>query len=234
MQVTINLRSNDLIAVGDTHDINVFRDIISKAVPDDSDVLHVGDCGIGFSRKDKMRLETLDKLCESKNIKAYIIRGNHDNPFYWSNECDWKFTNIMLVKDYTLMVFPNTKEALCVGGGLSVDRMSRVDGVSYWSNEVTPYSPQYCKKCDYIFMHDAPSCFNVGEDSLRQNFRYYCEHDARLINESRLQRGVIDKIVSLCQPSKILGGHYHNSISETVNDIQYRCLDINEVYTFYA
>lgn len=232
MQDAIKLTSNDLYTVGDTHSISVFKDIVEKVIPENSNVLHIGDCGIGFSRKDLYRLERLSDACKLKNVKAYIIRGNHDDPDYWNR--DLKLENVTLVKDYTRLIFPNEKEALCIGGGISVDRMDRVENVSYWINEGTPYWPQYCNKCDYIFMHDAPSYFNLPTASLKQNFKYYCENDKTILKHADFQRTVIDRIVALCQPEKIIGGHFHNSKFEKVGNIEYRSLNINEVYMFLA
>jgi len=232
MQETIKILDNEIYIVGDTHSITVFRDIIEKTLPEKCTVVHIGDCGVGFSRKDSNRLIKVNEACQAKNITALIIRGNHDNPFYWNDF--YKLTNVKLVKDYTRLIFPNGKEALCVGGGLSVDRLSRMQGVSYWSDEVTPYKPEYCTKCDYIFMHDAPSYCNLPTSSLKENYQYYCNHDTKLLEDAHFQRQVIDKIVILCQPTKIIGGHFHNTKLEHVNGIEYRSLDINEVYTFRA
>lgn len=230
---TIKLKSNEIIIVGDTHGINEFKDIVERFVPNDSCVVHIGDCGIGFSRRDGERIKKVDKICKDKNIQVYIIRGNHDNPYYWDNDV-FELTNVKLVKDYTRLIFPNTREALCVGGGVSVDRIDRIKGVSYWKDEITQYLPEYCTPCDYMFIHDAPSYCNLPTVSLKQNFRYYVEKDSKIMSDAQLQRETIDKIVALCKPKKIVGGHFHNSISERVNDIDYRCLNINEIYPFFA
>lgn len=232
MQDVINLNTSEIILVGDTHSIDRFYSIIKNTIPENSAVLHIGDCGIGFSKSDVDRLNHVNSICIKKNISAFIIRGNHDDPAYWSS--DLIFSNIKLVKDYTKMVFSNDHTALCVGGGMSVDRFDRIEGVSYWSDEITKFQPEYCAKYDYIFMHDAPSYFNHDTSSLKQSFSRYCIADSKLLEDAAAQRETIDRIVALCNPEKIIGGHYHNSKFETVNGITYRCLTIDEVYQFIA
>lgn len=227
------MESNELFLVGDTHSITVFRGLIEQ-IPKNGAVLHIGDCGIGFDKKrDKKRLAILNSEVEDKNLMVYILRGNHDDPSFWAED-GWYGRNLILIPDYSKMVFPNGKRALLIGGGVSLDRVDRVPDVSWWKDETTPYLPEYCQNVEYMFIHDAPSYFNKPGSTVYQDFRYYCDKDENLVKDSEKQRDVIDKIVALCKPSKIFGGHFHNSTFENVNDIQYRCLSENEIYQFNA
>jgi hypothetical protein len=65
-------------------------------------------------------------------------------------------------------------------------------------------------------------------------FGRYVERDAELMADSYKQRQVIDMIVDACKPAYIYGGHYHNNVHDRIDDLTYRCLNINEIYMFSA
>lgn len=227
--MTLKMRSNDLILIGDTHSITRLRAILAdENFPRDCAVLHLGDCGIGFTpRKDKKRLAKVNKIAEEKNIVVYIGRGNHDDPSYWDGT--FYGEKVTLVPDYSTLIFPNGKRGIWVGGGISIDREHRILNESYWKDEPTPFFPEYCVRCDYAFFHDAPSYFNKPNKSI-----YNTKGDPLLSKDCMDQRKVIDRIVDLVKPKKIYGGHFHQTISENVNGIQYRGLDIDECLQFFA
>jgi hypothetical protein len=80
----------------------------------------------------------------------------------------YKFSNLFLVKDYTPAIFPNKKTALLVGGGISIDRSARREGLDYWSDEITIYIKQN-KHYNYLLSNnlDHPSHLNFLMDELK-------------------------------------------------------------------
>ena len=234
------MRENNLAMVGDTHSVYTFHQIVEEYLPECLDVFHVGDLGVGFDpKKDEKQLTRLGELADERGIRLYAIRGNHDDPSMWPNV----FGGLTLLEDYSILVFPNEKTAMCVGGGISIDRCVRKEGQSWWSGEQTKVELGKCRLCDFLFLHDSPSYFNKTNKTLK-DYKVYDrtkdevvlvhERDKTLMTESSVQRNKIDQIVRAVKPIRIIGGHYHNSISEHVNNIRYRCLDINEVYDFNA
>lgn len=84
-----------------------------------------GDCGFGF-HKPQYYIEELNKVdaaCKKNNVQIIFIRGNHDDPNYFKNKI-LTFENIFLVDDYTVVSIDNAN-ILCVGGGISIDRIMR-------------------------------------------------------------------------------------------------------------
>ena len=98
---TYKFRSDNIILVGDTHSTTVARDIINL-LPDGSDVLHIGDVGLGFgdesfALKDaETWLGMFNDLCVKLNINLYLTRGNHDRPEVWKFP---NLSNVFLLQD---------------------------------------------------------------------------------------------------------------------------------------
>lgn len=226
----VKLRSNNLILLGDTHGVKTTTRIVEEKFPEGCDVLHLGDFGLGFGHHDKLNLNILGNLCKKKQIDLYAIRGNHDDPAWWPGEHE----NVHLIEDYTILQFENGDEMLCIGGGISVDRYERRENISWWVGELTEVKPELCQKTKFLALHDAPSYFNVTTESIKKEFPIFAQKDKTLIVEANEQRARVDAIVDLVQPKYIFGGHYHNSCSEEVNGIRYRCLDVNESYELKA
>ena len=121
-----------------------------------------GDFGIGFGEIDKdiKKLNILDELLQQRNSELYVIRGNHDDPKYFNGSFN-QFTNIKFLPDYSILEIQGHK-ILCVGGAISVDRVFRKEGLSYWKNEPFVLKDDYKElptDCDIIVTHSAPVDF---------------------------------------------------------------------------
>lgn len=84
-----------------------------------------GDCGFGFHKPQYYieELNKVDEICKKNNVQIIFIRGNHDDPKYFKNKI-LTFHNIFLVDDYTVVSIDNIN-VLCIGGGISIDRIMR-------------------------------------------------------------------------------------------------------------
>ena len=193
-------------------------------------ILHMGDCGVG--RNPGRSMKKLASHAKNRDQTIMIIRGNHDNPKWYPH----KFSdNVRLLGDYTELEFPNGTNGICVGGGISLDRSISMLGYDYWDNETTPFRPHLCTPSTFLFLHDAPSYFNNQSYTLKVgHFSSYIDQDESLMADCIAQRDVIDKITELCTPKYIYGGHFHNSVSDRIDGVTYRCLNINELYLLHA
>lgn len=228
----IKFRGNRILLCGDTHGPrNFYFKLLNMPALYGNDIVHIGDFGLGFNNEasDLVDLRSMNKICQEKGINLYIIRGNHDDPARWNLEGG---SNIFLVKDYTPAVFSNGKTALLVGGGVSIDRPFRKQGIDYWKDEATTYQ-KTDKKFNYLFAHDAPDYFNHSTESLKTSpYAPFLIDDKTLFADCLNQRNVISNIVADITPTHCFSGHFHNRVQEEKNGIKYRCLAIDEVIEF--
>jgi len=230
-------RSDKIILIGDTHSNTASHHILNVRIPDGSDVIHIGDHGLGFGNisyaieNALSWLDRINKLCQAIDVMYYIIRGNHDAtyPKIW----DSKWSNIVLIKDQEYVEFPNGKKAILVGGGISVDRCNRKQGVDYWYDEPT-IPIDNVEKCDIMFSHDAPDYFNHPTNTLHVRFQWSIDKDPTLLSDCYTQRELMSSILEKSEAKTLVSGHFHNSKKEERNGVYYQCLDINEIFEFDA
>ncbi len=197
----------------------------------------MGDTGLGFAEKiddvthTLSSLQKYNDLCEKLDINLYIIRGNHDASYdeIWNS----KWTRVFLIKNSAVGIFPNGRKVLFISGGISVDRCTRVEGFSYWKDEITPYLEDV-EKTDFVFSHDAPEYFNHSTSTLPNRFDWAIKRDPTLIEDCIKQRNNMSDIVERSGAKVIFSGHFHNAKREEKHGIYYRCLDINERFEFDA
>jgi DNA repair exonuclease SbcCD nuclease subunit len=239
-----------MIFVGDIHaEFNELISSLKKHDIRDMSVIQVGDFGIGFDlpKKELRRLKFLNEFLESKNIKLYAIRGNHDDPTYFNGEFNFdKFSNIMLVPDYTLITIDDNN-ILFVGGAISIDRYAnpkvthnwkswggRKEGKNYWKDEGFIFDEDKIKSfrdVDIVVTHTSPGFL---PPLLKIGAEIWFESDPSLENElDKERRELSDMHYLLRQKNNFkywFYGHYHFSNLEIIEDIRYKLLDINEVY----
>jgi predicted phosphodiesterase len=231
----INFRKNTTILIGDTHSMSSTYEILNIDIPNGSDVVHMGDAGLGFGDliysipATISWLERYNDLCKKIDVNLIIIRGNHDATYdkIWSST----WSNIFLIKDYGIGIFPNGKRVLFVGGGISIDRTYRVQGNTYWYDEITPKLDNV-PLSDIVFGHDAPEHFNHSTKSLRDTFKGLVERDPMLISDALDQRMNLSDILKRSGAKTWFSGHFHNDRREERDGVYYRCLDINELFEF--
>lgn len=228
-----NLESEKpLIFLGDHHGAwNMLFDIIRLKDIRDCYIISVGDLGIGFHKKEKEQKQTenLNNFFKQKNINFYGIRGNHDDPSYFSGENRICLDNFELIEDYTMSEYGD-KSIQFIGGAISVDRTGRNIGTSYWENEGVVFNREACKKVDILVTHTAPShCF---PQQFNEMVYGWAGQDAYLIQDLTDERAVMDEIFKACNPSSHLYGHFHSTWSEEINGCRHRSLNINEFFEY--
>lgn len=230
-------REDRVILIGDTHSTDITHQILTKKIPNRSDVVHIGDGGWGFGKPsyaiDNARAwaDKINRICQDADIKLYHIIGNHDNPDCWNIWNTEAYSHLKFVKTGDVGVFPNGKKALFIGGGISIDRFTRKEGVDYWKEELTPQL-ETVEQCDFVFSHDAPEQFNHSSYTIPISWAYYHERDIDLLDDAVAQRKVVGDIVDRSGAKIIIGGHFHNGVAQEIDGVKYRCLNINEIYEF--
>jgi predicted phosphodiesterase len=197
-----------ILVLGDHHgNYNRVFDKIYKNQIENCLLIHVGDGGEGFKSRDK-EMETFNILNEefrSLNIEYVSIRGNHSDPSYFDGSVD--LSHFKLLPDYHTETI-NGEKFLFVGGAVSIDRVFRKEGLSYWSDEVFVLKPELVEKCDVLITHSAPSWIGPFD---KEGISSWCEKDPTLWDLCYKERIEHSELIKLCQPSKSYHGHFHSS-----------------------
>lgn len=235
MNKKYTFRTNTPLLMGDTHSPKVAYHLLQR-LGDNHDIVHLGDVGLGFGDhffaegNARIAINNFNNLCKEKNINLYLNRGNHDAPWVWEFE---NMSNVFFLQDGDCGIFPNGKKVLLIGGGISIDRCNRTQGLDYWKDEVTKLV-ENVEKCDFIFSHDCPEYFNHSTDSLEFERPKFVSQDDKLIIDCYKQRNIITDIVERSGAKKIYYGHFHNDEEKEVNGIFGKCININVIYEFNA
>ena len=184
----------------------------------------LGDCGFlfGGSRKE---VDKTDKYLQSwfneKNYITLCVFGNHENydkllslPMVDIGignlvyKVSDKIYYLQRGKCYNI----DGKKVLVLGGGLSIDKDSRIEYLDWWKQEMWSYTEQeslfsYLKEeneFDYIISHTAPDKFiDCLQNHLRTNLRQYRD-DTVLIN---------NMVNSMANYKHWYCGHYHTTLT---------------------
>ena len=187
----------------------------------------VGDLGVGFHHpyKEHSIWRKLNDFFEHHNITFLSIRGNHDDPKYFSGTDRIVLSNLELVADYTRKTI-NGEEFLFVGGAISVDRIHRLPGTSYWHDETFVLRHELAAQCDVLITHSAP-LWNGPTD--KAGISSWCDKDKMLWDECVQERHDHTALLELCKPKKHYCGHFHTSSVAENHGCTSTILDINEI-----
>ena len=171
--------------------------------------ISLGDDGFGFISHDKQMRQfgLLNNRFKKRNIQWMGIRGNHQDPIYHKGLDRVVLSHMELLDDYTYKTL-NDQKFLFVGGAISVDRMYRKEGISYWKDEVFVLDESKVEECDVLITHSAPSW---NWKSTKEGIASFCAKDPTLWDECKKEREDHDKLIEMCKPSKHYCGHMHVS-----------------------
>lgn len=180
-------------------------------------IMIAGDCGIGFSPVEVLEESLLDlkNLCERVDIDVLFLRGNHDNPRFFNGVVPFKYGKLQCIPDYSVL----NNEILCVGGGISIDRLMRKkENETYWEDEQPYFDETFFKnvydagiKIRHVVSHICPS---ICVPMHNANIYHWLKNDAELENDIKNSNNVMDKILdALREQNHPLEswtyGHYH-------------------------
>lgn len=193
-------------------------------------IIQVGDFGIGTTSRtncDRL-LKDLNHFLNLYDVIMYVIRGNHDDPFYFKGS--HIFSNLKLLPDYTQLEVDGYN-ILFVGGAVSVDRKVSLNkmkassdmGVEqnlYWSDEefiLDEDKLKDIKGVDMIVTHTAPEwCFPDNRGGFNDFVLSYSDRDDNLLTDLKNERMLVTKMFSILKENgnnirKHFYGHFHKS-----------------------
>lgn len=245
-----------VIVCGDIH--GAFREIVNKVACqyriENALVVIAGDCGFGFEREGYYEniYQRVSKHLKRNNLYFAFVRGNHDNPFYFSAMLIGK-QRWMTVPDYSV-IYAAGKQVLCVGGAVSVDRTWRMQqkplssSLHYngreetcpailWMNDKPVYNEERLEainrecRIDTVVTHTAPSfCEFISKDGLKK----FAADDPTLMDDVTEERALMDRLHDSLRdvghPLKDWTyGHFHSSWHQNINNVMFSMLDCEEL-----
>ena len=201
-------------------------------------VIQIGDFGAGFSARHNFisDMDYLNQILAEYNVTLYVIRGNHDDPQYFDGSYNF-WSNLKLMADYSVIEVEG-KRILLIGGAISIDRLHRVEGRSYWKDEVYKLdegSLMLKKNIDIVATHTAPSfAYPTKFNSLVYSF---ADGDPTLLTELTQERVLLDRTYELLKANENpmvewFYGHFHTNHITEYENTTFRLLDINRFHEY--
>lgn len=242
--------AKQIIVSGDIH--GDFKNIVYKLCIQygctDTLLIVAGDCGFGFEKPgyyETIYNQVAGRLRKANNWVLFI-RGNHDDPSYFSEE-KVAYKRWRCVPDYSIIQACG-HNILCVGGATSIDRHMRKDENArrrgrghtetavWWPNEAPVYDEDALVfipmelPIDTVVSHTGPS---FCELSSHRGLHSWAVLDPVLIDDVTRERDVLDKVFNtLKEHEHPLGrwfyGHFHQSWTGQRDGVLFSMLDIEE------
>lgn len=223
-----------LIICGDLH--GELPTLVYKA-PENSDILVVGDIGVGFGGPNsfKVQVESVKKSMDRKNLMIYCIRGNHDDPDFFDGTI--YSDRLTLLEDHKPFIV-GKKLIYPIGGAPSHDKKDRLAKneklKSYGSNKRIWWDGECIVKnieklpthIDIMLSHDSPTFF---EPPLIRND----EIDYDTYEQMKEGRRYLSSLLEESTISFWFFGHYHESMSGVYGECMWRCLKPLELFNVY-
>ena len=206
----------------------------------DSIIFVCGDSTFGFHDYEYyMSLcEKFNKLCELNNVTILFIRGNHDDPSYFE-EMKINFSNIKCLPDYSVVI-TSRFTTLCVGGGISIDRIwrkqqeFRINKIAkngnkklYWENEAPIFDGSKIQShindgviIDSIVSH---SSHNTAIPHTKTLSKEWLKLDKNLKSDMAHERQVLTDVFDFISSQKMKikwwsYGHFHLNDDRKIKD----------------
>lgn len=244
--------TEQLVVCGDIHAQFVgLCDAIERAGLTNAAVIVAGDCGFGFyplPYYEKNYCEQLDKRLERANVTLLMMRGNHDNPEFFSKQMI-DFPRMKTLPDYSV-ISTGKHKVLCVGGAISIDRTNRLGKMQlqrlyygeaapiYWPDEPFVYDEDELNRLeadklriDTVVTHTAPA---FCEPLVKKGLLEWAEEDAALLSDVEKERRDVSRLyewlMAKGHPLKQwFYGHFHYAATAVIDATTFRMLGIMEL-----
>jgi Calcineurin-like phosphoesterase len=225
-----------MIVLGDVHGRwHDLAGLLVRAQVRDRDILQLGDFGIGFGSPEleTRALRLLDDILVERGCRLWAIRGNHDRPDRWVPEAPQPWQAIRLVPDYTVLRLEGLA-VLCIGGAISVDRLTRSPG-KYWPDEGFTLDSARLAQIDLtnlsmVATHTAPD--GAFPREFGPIVAHFAQHDPTLLQELSAERRAMatlaDLIAERVTPQYWCYCHFHDRHVEQIGSTCYVLLGIFE------
>lgn len=242
--------AKQIIVSGDIH--GDFKGIVYKLCVQygytDTLLIIAGDCGFGFEKPgyyETIYNQVAGRLRKANNWILFI-RGNHDDPSYFSEE-KVVYKRWRCVPDYSI-IQACAHNILCVGGATSIDRLQRqeenarrkekghLQTAVWWPNEQSVFDEDAFvfipveMQIDTVVSHTAPSFCELYS---HRGLQSWAVMDSKLISDVDKERNIMDRVFKRLKEDdhpieRWYYGHFHQSWSGQREGVLFSMLDIEE------
>jgi signal peptidase I len=220
--------------LGDIHgNFRAIEDWLERFAKTGDILIQVGDFGTGFVHDNK--IESLANKLSEAGCRCLVVQGNHDEPKYFKENVKLNGGALEFLDPTSYRRIAN-KGFVFLGGAISVDRWQRIEGRSWWRDETFLLQKDYLAQInnvDYVIAHGCPGYAKPIVSHKGDIVDYFSEWDKTLVAELEEEGEQFSQAVSLLaqnnQIQKYWFGHYHVSLNKTHNNIEFRCLNIDEL-----
>ncbi|MCU0750384.1 MAG: hypothetical protein MUF13_12640 [Akkermansiaceae bacterium] len=176
----------------------------------DARIIHVGDGEEGYPGKwDDETAQRLDKGFSALGIEYLSIRGNHSNPHVFDGSI--LLPNFKLLPDYSRLEI-NGESWLFVGGAVSINRIERELGKTWWVEEDMVLREDLAHPADVLVTHAGPSWLCpptnlMVEAFIRSEEAIGCNSLRQELADEQVRH---DRLFDLVKPRHWYFGHYHH------------------------
>lgn len=211
---------------GDWHGNLHFAKKAIESLPGNVEVVvHTGDFGYNF---DDMYLNAVNKACRRKDIVVMFVDGNHDDS-PWLNAQPVDDDGVRRLRPRVWHLPRGFRwewmglKFLALGGAHSVDRQSRIPGVSWWEEEWITHREMETAmaggSADVMISHDAPNGHHIPGLAPSSMFP---EKELISADQHRHIVGVVAREIGV---KYVWHGHYHSRYRTESNGILITGLD---------
>lgn len=214
----------------------------SKRVYTNSLFITTGNNKINSSTVDFEKFKLINDVLVKNNVYVAFVRGNSDDTEFFKNDI-LNLSNIKCIPDYSLLK-ANDKNILCVGGGISINRLwlksrnellGKSDGkvIKYYCEDEKPYYNEDAIKeivdnkikINAVVTHIAPTF--AFPDINEKKIINWLKKDTKLLQDLKDSRCVMDMIYHALRystPFVWYYGHYKKDNSSIMGGVTFTSL----------
>lgn len=214
-----------ILIAGDTHgDINHAAYLIREAKTNRCDlILQVGDFGYFWPGTKSWKM--LERMLNQANLPLYFCDGNHDDFGFLKSINAFGSDHMTAITPHIIYIPRGLiwqwsgKRFMAMGGAVSIDADQRIEGRSWWRDEMVSYADmdraatnlqKNDARIDVLVTHDCPEGVASLESVLTMAVGY------KMDELSRSHRKTIRMLVDRARPKMLFHGHYHARITDTL------------------
>jgi len=187
--------------------------------------VQVGDWGYTWpGYQSNHSLHKLQKMLQKHDMPMLWLDGNHENYTDLQKRGFWQADKMCPFEDANLIQYIPRGHAwewdgvvyMAMGGAFSIDQGSRVEGKSWWREELISYADletaattlDRIGKVDVFLSHDCPEGVEKLETYLELTSKEF-NINYKLDESSRSNRHALWQVVERAKPDLLIHGHYH-------------------------